>query len=103
MAIYKQIFPTKYPLLEFNLTIWKLSVRTYLMRESSESMTYEYIRLGFLWGNNMFFHFRLFETQQRKVSRLDGMLSKSKEYTLKELKEIRTVALKEIKKIEKTN
>lgn len=39
--IYKQIFPTRFPILYFGIQIGKLSMRTALMTESVSSLTYE--------------------------------------------------------------
>lgn len=65
------IFPTKWPLFELFIGIWKLQIKTVLMRPSIESMSYEYIALVGYWGAKELFKIRLFDsymrTQERKL------------------------------------
>jgi len=99
MAIYKQFFPTKWPLFELHFQVWKLRIGTQLMMESPEPMTYEYLRVGIFWEGELIYHFRLFDTRIRVQSRLDGMLEQSEPMTLKRLKDIRRIVNEEIKKL----
>ena len=57
----------KWPLFEFYLSIWKLSIKTQVMTASLESLTYEYIRLAFFWKNDYLFHFRLYTTKMNDL------------------------------------
>jgi len=63
MAFYK----TRWPIFEFYLVIWKFSIKTQLMNNSLESLTYEYIRLAFLWKNDYIFHIRLYTTMEKQL------------------------------------
>lgn len=99
MVIYKQIFPTKFPLFEFYLRVWRLEIGTDCMRESMESTTYEYVRLRIDWKGKNLFHCRLFDTYRRQVDRLDGIYNEPQPITIKRLKEIKKVVNEEIKKL----
>jgi hypothetical protein len=70
MAMYTEgVFPTRYPLLDFHMRIWKLTIETNLMSESMESMTYQYISLFILWKGNVLYKFRLYDSYKRAVER----------------------------------
>ena len=101
MAIYKQIFPTKYPLFEFYFGVWKLRIATAVFRPSYESLAYEYIRVSFSWREKEFFAFRLFDTYHRVTNRIDGILNEQKPATLKRLYEMKKIVEEEIVKIKK--
>jgi len=98
---YKSIFPTKWPLFEFYLRIWKLTITTAVFTESIESLTYQYVAFLISWKGENKFKFRLYDTEIRKTERIDEilMMEGSTKYTIKKLREIRKVALEEIKNI----
>lgn len=59
------IRPTRWPLFEFHLVIWKFSIRTCVVRDVPEMKTYEYFRLDIYWGNNKLLQVKLFDTWER--------------------------------------
>ena len=99
--IYKQYFPTRWPILEFRLSIWKLTVATAIMRESLESLSYEYLILLVAWNGKEIHRFRLYDTERRAVNRLEGIYSEPQPIALKRLKEIKKIVNEEIKKLTK--
>lgn len=97
------IFPTKWPLFDFFIDIYKLRVGVVAMTPSVESLTYEYLRMRIAWGGKKLFEFRLFDTERRMTDRI-GMSIKSEyafDYTREELQHIIDVATEEMKKIKK--
>jgi len=97
--IYKQIFPTRWPLFDFHLSIWKLDIATMALRTSMECLAYEYVALVIRWNGDEKFRFRIYDTERRQRERLDGMLVETKDMTIKRLKKIRKIALEEMRKI----
>lgn len=99
MAIYKDIFPTKFPLFDFFFQIYKLRVRTALLIHSIDSMSYEYVCLMAYWGSKQLFTFRLYDTYRRQEDRLTKYL-KGENMAVRDLENIITIAKQEIDKIE---
>lgn len=97
--IYKQIFPTKWPLLDFSFEVWKLAIRVELMRASMESLAYEYLRLGVFWKGKLVWHIRLYDTERRVRERIDGILMETKPMTKRRLLEYRRIINEELKKL----
>ncbi|MDD4027000.1 MAG: hypothetical protein PHO75_02310 [Candidatus Shapirobacteria bacterium] len=98
----RQVFYTKWPLLEFYLTIWCLSLKTAIMRESIESMSYEYIRFMILWKNKEIYHFRLYTTVEIRNSQLRQKIENRtmrEGFTVEELEEIIKMSKKYINEI----
>ena len=92
-------YPTKWPLFEFWLGIWKLKVVVTLFRPSIESLSYEYHILMVHWGSKQLLRVRLYDSEQRMRDRLDPLLGAGKSiYTKKELKDVIKIAREELKK-----
>jgi hypothetical protein len=96
----ERIFPTKWPLFEFSLSVWKFHIAATTFRPATASLTYEYIRVALYWGGNDFYHFRLYDTFVRKEDRLKSLLNEETDYTIEQLHEIRDRAIKAIKEKE---
>ena len=99
MIIYKQVFPTRWPIFEFSFRVWRLAIWTAIMSESPESMTYEYVALFIRWGNREPLNLRLYETVRRVEDRLSGMFTESQPMALKRLYQWRRVLNEEIKRV----
>lgn len=97
--IYKNIFPTSYPLFDFYLRIWTFQIGTEIMRQSMDSDTYEYIRIRAEFRGNKIFEFRLFDTYKRQEDRLGGIYVEAGPFTLKRLNQIKKTVDEEIAKI----
>lgn len=99
MAIYKRVFPTRYPLFRFYIQVWKLAIMCDLLTKPDERLSYEYVALMGRWGDKELFCFRLYDTYRRIEDRLDGMLTDGAKPTLGKLKEWRKIINEEIEKL----
>lgn len=72
MAEDYQYFPTKWPLIEFYLGIWKLRISIGIMRESQDNLSYEYVAFLIYWVNKPLVKFKLYDTQRRVKERLEN-------------------------------
>lgn len=101
MAIYKQIFPTKWPLFIFNLVIWHLKIYTGFFSPGIDNDGYEYVFLRLDWRNKNIFQFRLFDTYARQSSRLEGVLTEPYKPALEKLERVKKTVEEEIEKLKK--
>jgi hypothetical protein len=64
-----QIKPTRWPILDFHLNIWKLNIGTAIMRDNAQFRKYEFIRLEIYWGNKQLAKLDLYDTWERVEAR----------------------------------
>jgi len=100
MAIYKQIFPTRWPLLDFSFEVWKFHIYAGLFRPSIDSISYEYVMVYVSWGTKTILNFRLYDTERRAEDRLSPYLE-TQEVTEEKLKAILKIVTDELKKVKK--
>lgn len=71
-----QIIPTRWPLFELHLSIWKLHIKTALFCPEGEIGVYEYLMLVIVWAGKEKFRFRLFDVFTRMSERAALMQTK---------------------------
>lgn len=95
--IKQHTYPTKYPLLEFHLAVWKLKAGVIVMSPADWQVAYDYLMLRVDWSGNKLFEIRLWDTTRRIDDRLGNKIHSGVDlYTEKELEEIRDQAQKYI-------